>query len=315
MKKFEKDEKDIYKIDTKDKLDLKRVLLTILAIVVIILVIIAIVIAITNAIKNRQKEKQQVQEAYSQVIETNKNEQLEREEEKKKQEEEQAKKEKLPQLTEIGKENITHIYSSDKKRAFLTFDDGPSSQTESILNILKEQNIKATFFVLGSRVEAMPEMVKKIYDEGHYIANHGYSHKYSEIYASPQSVLDEYTRCNDAVRNAIGEPEYNSHLFRFPGGLAGGSYAEIKQQAKELLNQNNVVNVDWNALNGDTEIQKPTREIELQRIKETTENKNSVVILMHDTPAKHVTVEALPQIIQYLKEQGYEFDNFYSIIE
>ena len=63
----------------------------------------------------------------------------------------------------------------------MTFDDGPSTVTPDILDILKQENIKASFFVLGSRVEAMPGMVKRIYEEGHYIANHGYSHTYSAI--------------------------------------------------------------------------------------------------------------------------------------
>lgn len=181
--------------------------------------------------------------------------------------------------------------------------------------MLKQENVKATFFVLGSRVDAMPEIVKRIYDEGHYIANHGYSHVYSSIYASPQAVLDEYNQCNDSVKNAIGVPEYNSHLFRFPGGLTGGRYADIKLQAKELLSQNDILNIDWNALSGDSETTEPTIEYEMERIKQTVSNKNSAVILMHDAQAKRVTAEALPQIISWLKENGYEFKNFYEIIK
>ena len=234
-----------------------------------------------------------------------------------KQEEEQERKrqEKLPQLTEEGIQNINHIYSSDTKRAFLTFDDGPSNNTNQILDILKEKNTKASFFVLGSNVEKNPEMVKRMYNEGHFIANHGYSHVYETIYQSPQSVLDEYNKCNQLVRDAIGEQEYDSHLFRFPGGFVGGKYADIKNQAKDLLLQNNIVHVDWNALNGDSETTRPTVEYEMQRIQETVENKQSVVILMHDAQAKKVTVDALPQIIDYLQQQGYEFKNFYEIIK
>lgn len=183
------------------------------------------------------------------------------------------------------------------------------------MDILKEQNVKATFFVLGINVNLKPDMVKRIYEEGHYIANHGYTHVYKSIYSSPQAVLDEYNRCNDSIRDAIGNPEYNSHLFRFPGGLAGGKYAEIKKQAKELLNENDIVNVDWNALNGDAETQTPTVEFEMQRIVDTTQNKNSIVVLMHDSETKQETAEALPQIITYLKQQGYEFKNFYEIIK
>ena len=128
----------------------------------------------------------------------------------------------------------------------------------------------------------------------------GYSHTYSKIYSSPQSVLDEYNECNDKVKNAIEVPDYNSHLFRFPGGLAGGKYAEIKKEAKELLLQNNIVNVDWNALTGDAETNNLSVEFEMTRLTETMESKNSLVILMHDAAAKSVTADALPQIIANL---------------
>ena len=228
---------------------------------------------------------------------------------------ERKRQEKLPKLTETGIENMNHIYSSDTKRVFLTFDDGPSSNTNQILDILNERGIKATFFVLGSNVEKKPEVVKRMYDEGHFIANHGYSHVYETIYQSPQAVLDEYNKCIQLVRDAIGEQEYNSHLFRFPGGLVGGKYADIKNQANDLLLQNNIVHVDWNALNGDSEMTNPTIEYEIQRIQETVGDKQSVVILMHDAQAKKVTVEALPSIVDYLQGQGYEFKSFYEIIK
>lgn len=161
----------------------------------------------------------------------------------------------------------------------------------------------------------MPETTKRIYEEGHFVANHGYSHVYTSIYQSPQSVLDEFNRCNDAVKNAIGVPEYNSHLFRFPGGLTGGRYAQIKDQANELLKQNDIMYVDWNALTGDAETNNLSIEFELMRLQQTVLDKNSVIILMHDAQAKKVTAEALPQIISYLKEQEYELKSFYDIIK
>ena len=225
------------------------------------------------------------------------------------------KEEKIPNLTDEGKQNVKNIYHSETKRAFLTFDDGPSDNTNDILDILKEKNIKATFFVLGTQVEKMPETLKRVYKEGHYIANHGYSHQYSQIYTSPESVLEEYNKCNEIVAKTIGVPEYNSHLFRFPGGLVGGKYEDIKNQANELLMKNDILHVDWNALNGDAETQTPSVEYEMQKIQETTGQKKSVVILMHDAEAKKVTVEALPQIIDYLTSQGYEFEDFYKIIK
>lgn len=222
---------------------------------------------------------------------------------------------KTPELTQQGKDNLKNIYHSEIKKAFLTFDDGPSQNTKEILDILKQYNVKATFFVLGNQAEVMPETVKRIYDEGHYLANHGYTHIYSSIYQSPEQVLVEYNQCNQIVANAIQVPEYNSHLFRFPGGLVGGKYAKIKQQAGDLLEQNGILNIDWNSLTGDSEKVNPSAEYLMKNLHNTTNGKNSIVVLMHDALAKKVTVETLPSVIEYLKGQGYEFENFYSIIK
>ena len=297
-----KEEKNMFLVPAKFRFTTKE---KTLMIVIMVLMLIGIVITWANCV-NIIRANAEYKLAYQQYQEAiiKEQEELER-----------KRQEKLPKLTETGIENMNHIYSSDTKRAFLTFDDGPSSNTPQILDILNEKGIKATFFVLGSNVEKNPDMVKRMYDEGHFIANHGYSHVYEAIYQSPQAVLDEYNKCNQVVRDAIGEQEYNSHLFRFPGGLVGGKYADIKNQANELLLQNNIAHVDWNALNGDSETTSPTIAYEIQRIQETVGKKQSVVILMHDAQAKKVTVEALPGIIDYLQGQGYEFKNFYEIIK
>ena len=300
----EGNELDIYDINSGNKLNRKKVLIVVILLFILLLLILVIINSV-NIIKANKVYKQYA----SQLESLN----YQKEQELAKKEAERLA--KIPKLTDEGKKNVEGIYKSDKKRAFLTFDDGPSSVTNTILDTLKQQNVKATFFVLGSQVEKMPDVVKRIYDEGHYIANHGYSHVYENIYSSPQAVLDEYNMCNEAVKKAINVPEYNSHLFRFPGGLVGGEYADIKNQANELLKQNNIMHVDWNALNGDAETNNLSIEFELARLQETTQNKNSIVILMHDAPAKKVTAEALPQIIEYLRNQGYEFKNFYEIIK
>ena len=208
-------------------------------------------------------------------------------------------------------ENMSEI----PPRVALTFDDGPSSNVPPmVLDNLKAENIKATFFLLGSRVELSPEIVKREFDEGHYLASHGYSHVYSQIYASPQSVLDEYNNCITAIRNAIGMPDYNPHLFRFPGGYWGGKYASIKTEALTLLNENNIAHIDWNALTSDAAGAKTTEEF-IAELDKTVPKHNSVVVLMHDAGGKKATAEALPTIISYFRNQGFEFDNFYSIIK
>ena len=228
---------------------------------------------------------------------------------------EEAEKARFLPLNEQELENFSNIYKhQDNKRVFLTFDDGPStSVTPYILDLLAEQNIKATFFVLGSKVEANPNLVKREYDEGHYIANHGYSHKYSEMYSSTQNVLDEYNKTNDLIKNAIGNENYNSLVFRFPGGSSGGPYNDLKQEAKEVLKQNGIASVDWNALTNDA-AGANTKEKIMENFYNTVQNKTSIVILMHDAPDKILTYECLPEIIQYFKDNGYEFKTMYDVI-
>ena len=222
---------------------------------------------------------------------------------------------KLPQLTDVGKNNLDNIYSSESKRVFLTFDDGPSKTvTTKILDVLKQENVKATFFLLGSRVDLYPEIVKRQYDEGHYLASHGYSHVYPQIYASPQSVLDEYNKTLSSIRNAIGAQEFNSHLFRFPGGYSGGKYAEIKEQAVQLLEQNGVLHIDWNALTADSAGAETVEEF-IAELEKTVPKYNSVIVLMHDAGDKRATSDALPSIIQYFRDREFVFENFYSIIK
>ena len=212
-------------------------------------------------------------------------------------------------------DKVNHIYNSDYKRAFLTFDDGPSkSVTIPILDILKQYNVKATFFVLGSNVERYPDIVKRAYQEGHYIGNHGFTHVYANIYSSPQAVLDEYNRTETAIKNAIGNQNYNSRLFRFPGGTAGGKYAQIKADAVNLLNQNSIAHLDWNALTADSAGLTDVNAMKTY-VESTIGNKNSVVILMHDNGAKKATYELLPQLIQELQAKGYVFENIYDLLK
>lgn len=210
---------------------------------------------------------------------------------------------------------IENIYAdTGEKRVFLTFDDGPSkSVTPNILDILSSENIKATFFVLGSSAEVNPDLVKRAYNEGHYIANHGYSHVYSIIYTSIETIFNEYNKTENCIQNALQNQNYHSNLFRFPGGSTGGKYDTIKQDAKEELKKNNIAYLDWNALNNDSAGAKTKEEL-IENIINTVGDKNSVVILMHDAGDKVSTYEALPDIIKFLKEKGYKFQNIYDLL-
>lgn len=221
----------------------------------------------------------------------------------------------FPKYTEEAKNKMKNIYNSETKIAYLTFDDGPSQTvTPLILDVLKQQNVKATFFVIGSNVKNNPEIVKRAYLEGHYIANHGYSHSYKKIYISANSVLEEYKKTEKAIQKAIENNKYSSHLFRFPGGHSGGSYQSIKKQAGELLNKNNISYIDWNALTGDAGGASNKEQI-VSNIKKSTKNKGNIVVLMHDSSSKILTYETLNDVINYLKAEGYTFENFYNIMK
>ena len=220
----------------------------------------------------------------------------------------------LPRYTQTSEEAMLNIYNTNSKIAYLTFDDGPSERvTNLILDVLKEQNIKATFFVVGSNVNKYPEIVKRAYKEGHYIANHGFSHNYEKTYTSTESVLEEYRKTEKAIQKAIGVKEYSSHLFRFPGGYSGNAYKSVKTKAGKVLNKNNISYIDWNALTGDAQGAN-TKEKILENIKKYTKNKGNIVVLMHDSSSKVLTYETLLEVINYLKDEGYTFDNFYSIM-
>lgn len=303
---WSKDQYQGYNIYSMKKyVDKKRIIFNIIVIMMTIITLMLVIYYVVDTslrVKKSKKYAEQIIEYQKQQEEIEKQKEIER----------QA---KIPKLTDVGKEKLKNIYKSETKVAYLTFDDGPSRNTQQILDILKQYNIKATFFVLGSQVEIFPETTNRIYNEGHYIANHGYSHRYSDIYESPEQVLNEYNQCNQIVANTINVPEYNSHLFRFPGGFVGGKYAQIKKEARTILEQNNILYVDWNSLTGDSEKVNPSEEYLMNNLQNTTEGKNSLVVLMHDAQAKKVTADFLPKVIEYLTQQGYEFDNFYSIIK
>lgn len=231
--------------------------------------------------------------------------------------EEQPQAERMENVTNFSNfiKNVGNIYNGiEGKRVFLTFDDGPSKAvTPHILDTLKEHNIKATFFLLGSRVKLNPDLVKREYEEGHYIANHGYSHQYSKIYASSNDVIKEYNRTEQEIRKALGNTNYSSHLFRFPGGSIGGAYSKIKKEAKQELKKQQIAYLDWNALTNDA-AGANTKEKIMSNLKKTVGNYNNVVILMHDAPDKILTYETLDEVINYLENKGYAFKNMYDLM-
>lgn len=209
---------------------------------------------------------------------------------------------------------LDDIAKSDEKKAYLTFDDGPTSKaTSKILDVLKEENVKATFFVVGKHVKEYPELVKREYEEGHYIANHGYNHDNKLLYKNMESFKNEITSTDLEISKAIGVENYCSHIFRFPNGYMSHMYSSQKKEAIKVLHDLNYVYVDWNCLNKDSE-QKVSNAQLLDNLKKTSKGKGTLIILMHDTADVNKTYDVLAESISYLKSQGYEFRNFYDFV-
>ncbi|MTV50270.1 polysaccharide deacetylase family protein [Heliobacillus mobilis] len=190
--------------------------------------------------------------------------------------------------------------SEAKKVAYLTFDDGPSEITPMVLDILKQHNIKATFFVIGNRVEAYPELVKRIVSEGHLVGNHTYSHKYKYIYSSPESFFEDLYHAEEVLNNTIG---IKPKVIRAPGGTRG-NFSEAL--AKKLLEQGYLIH-DWNVDSKDSSAPVVSADRIRGQVSRQTANKNSVVILFHDGAGKNTLPVALPSIIEDLKVQGFVF--------
>lgn len=217
-------------------------------------------------------------------------------------------------ISDEFKDKISNLIKGEEKIAYLTFDDGPNiSVTPKILDILKSEEVKATFFVIGKHVEEYPEIVRRAYEEGHYIANHGYSHNNEMLYKTEESFLEEVKKTDLAIGKAIGKEDYCSYVFRFPNGYMSSQNKAKKKNAAILLSKINYSYIDWNCLNNDS-MKKYSKEQLLQNLKKCCKNKNTLVILMHDTKDVSDSSLALEDSIQYLKEKGYRFENFYDLM-
>lgn len=195
------------------------------------------------------------------------------------------------------------IIQDGLRKAFLTFDDGPSENTVRILDILKQYDVKATFFVQGKNVQAYPDIIRRMYAEGHAVGNHSYQHDYEYLYASPENFGEEVERTTAALAEVVGA-EHVQKLFRFPGG----SFEAKKDPYKQMLPEMGYAFVDWNALNGDADGGEYTYERITAMFKETAVKHEDSVILMHDTAVKTLTVDALPECIEYLQNAGFTFE-------
>lgn len=206
-------------------------------------------------------------------------------------------------------------YKGDEKWAFLTFDDGPNNTiTVDILDTLKEKDAHATFFVVGKSVsERHSDVLRRQIQEGHALALHSYSHDYKYMYpgrsGNASNIAKEAEKGQDALQTILGEDFYTG-VWRYPGGHMSWKNLET---ADQKLSNLGIEWIDWNSLSGDAE-PRSVRPTTAQGLVEFTHktlkqnnNQDIVVILMHDAMDKSLTAQALPDIIDSLRDEGYSF--------
>lgn len=212
---------------------------------------------------------------------------------------------------EYGKQDQTGQDDANKKKAddgeklkvYLTFDDGPSTNTQQILDILKQYNVKATFFVIGKTDDLSKEMYKKIVEEGHTLGMHSYSHKYSVIYDSMSAFEQDFNQIYDYLKEVTG---VDCKYYRFPGGSSNQVSNSDMREFIRYLNDRGITYYDWNVSSGDATSQAYTADELIQNVMGDVTKYKTSVVLMHDSAVKPATVEALPALIEQLQGIGAE---------
>lgn len=187
--------------------------------------------------------------------------------------------------------------SNGIRRVYLTFDDGPSVNTDRILDILAQYGVKATFFVVGK--EGYTDQYRRIVEDGHTLAMHSYSHRYNEVYASLDSYKADLTKLHDYLYELTGE---DCRFVRFPGGSSNTVSKVSMWDLIDYLDSEDMVYFDWNVSSGDSTGGKKSVDQLTNNVLENIGKYNNAVVLFHDAAGKTTTVDALAGIIEKILE-------------
>lgn len=284
----------------------KRQIFIIAVLMCIAVIVVAANIILSLDLKNEKAQKDKYAEAVKQQkAEKESYEKLKEEESSKQQEAESEKESLIEQNKELESElrmsGVREKLDENEKIVFLTFDDGPSALTPEYLNVLKSYGVNATFFVMYH--PEFEETYKQIVNDGNVIQIHTATHDYDTVYASVQSYMDDFNMAYDYVCNVTGtKPTY----FRFPGGSTSSYGKSIAPEIARQMREKGFDFVDWNVSVGDGS-NKATKDSMVEKIKGESEGRKHIVLLAHDSGTKNETLAALPQIIEYYKNNGYSF--------
>ena len=189
---------------------------------------------------------------------------------------------------------------------YLTFDDGPSDRvTPRVLDTLKSYNVRATFFIVNYG-ESGKALIRRMIDEGHTVAIHGYSHDYASIYKSDEAFMQNVYRLRDRLRADFG---YEATILRFPGGSSNTVSRQysvgIMSRLAQRVQAEGFTYFDWNVSSGDAAGTPASSGQIYNNVTSALRHGRSTVVLMHDAGAKGTTADALPDIIRYCLANGY----------
>lgn len=180
-------------------------------------------------------------------------------------------------------------------KVYLTFDDGPSAYTSQILDILKEYNVKATFFVIGKGKDNYAGAYQRIVDEGHTLGMHSFSHEYANIYKSKEAFVKDVNQIQDYIYEMTG---VHPSFYRFPGGSSNRAGSVKMSELEEYLAEIDITYFDWNISSGDATGRKLSKAQIVRNSLAGIPSHSESVILFHDAADKKTTVDALPEIIE-----------------
>lgn len=217
--------------------------------------------------------------------------------------EKEVKTTKAPKKASTAEPTIKSTDDTTTKKVYLTFDDGPGSQTGKILDILKKNHVKATFFVTGKEDASSKKIYQRIVKEGHTLAMHSYSHIQDVIYDSKEAFEKDLKQINRCLYEATG---VHTKFYRFPGGSSTQNTSLSIQNFIDVLKKNHYLYLDWNVISPDINNANATKEQVVTGVMQGVDAYDTAVVLMYDVADKPMTVKALPSIIKQIKAKNYE---------
>ena len=214
--------------------------------------------------------------------------------------EKEVKTTKAPKKASTAEPTIKPTDDTTTKKVYLTFDDGPGSQTGKILDILKKNHVKATFFVTGKEDASSKKIYQRIVKEGHTLAMHSYSHIQDVIYDSKEAFEKDLKQINRCLYEATG---VHTKFYRFPGGSSTQNTSLSIQNFIDVLKKNHYLYLDWNVISPDINNANATKEQVVTGVMQGVDAYDTAVVLMYDVADKPMTVKALPSIIKQIKAE------------